>query len=62
MDIETYLDQLSNRLLQLQGIIINIEGCGLDDKKKNETLKRLNEKYFKIRKIFQRNILTYCST
>ena len=45
MDIETYLDQLSNRLLQLQGIIINIEGCGLDDKNKNETLKRLNEKY-----------------
>tara|TARA_B100000780_G_C20644972_1_gene256974 strand:- start:180 stop:368 length:189 start_codon:yes stop_codon:yes gene_type:complete len=62
MDIETYLDQLSNRLLQLQGIIINIEGCGLDDKNKNETLKRLNEKYLKIRKIFQRNILTYCST
>lgn len=61
MDIEKHLDYLSNNLLQIHELIINIEHCGMDNDDKKKTLLILNEKYLKIQKVFQHKILTYCS-
>jgi hypothetical protein len=61
MDIEIYLDHLSECLVEIQDIIHNIEYCGMDNDDKNEILLVLNEKYLKIHTVFQQNILTYCS-
>jgi len=47
--------------VEIQDIIHNIEYCGMDNDDKNEILLVLNEKYLKIHKVFQQNILTYCS-
>jgi hypothetical protein len=61
MDIEIYLDHLSECLMEIQEIIHNIEHCGMDNDDKMEIILILNEKYLKIHTVFQQNILTYCS-
>jgi len=59
IDKEFYLDQLSGGLLDIQEMIENIEGCGLDGGEKKEALKIMNEKYNKLHKVFQKKLLEY---
>ena len=62
MDMENYLDHLSNGLLDLQEMIENIEGCGLNELDKKKAVDILNQKYDNLLKIFKKNVLKYCNS
>ena len=62
MDIENYLDHLSNGLLDLQEMIENIDGSGLNDSDKRKAVDILNKKYDNLLKIFKKNVLKYCNS
>jgi len=62
MDMENYLDHLSNGLLDLQEMIENIDGSGLNDSDKRKAVDILNKKYDNLLKIFKKNVLKYCNS
>ena len=62
MDIENYLDHLSNGLLDLQEMIENIDGSGLNELDKRKAVDILNKKYDNLLKIFKKNVLKYCNS
>jgi len=62
MEMENYLDHLSNGLLDLQEMIENIDGSGLNDSDKRKAVHLLNKKYDNLLKIFKKNVLEYCNT
>lgn len=62
MEMENYLDHLSNGLLDLQEMIENIEGSGFNESEKKRAINVLNNKYDNILKIFKKTVLEYCNT
>ena len=62
MDMENYLDHLSNGLFDLQEMIENIDGSGLNDSDKRKAVDLLNKKYDNLLKIFKKNVLKYCNS
>ena len=62
MEMENYLDHLSNGLLDLQEMIENIDGSGLNDSDKRKAVDILNKKYDNLLKIFKKNVLKYCNS
>ena len=62
MDIEQYLDHLSDGLLDLQEMIENIDGSGLNEEDKKKAVEILNQKYDNILRIFKKNVLEYCNS
>lgn len=62
MDIEQYLDHLSDGLLDLQEMIENIDGSGLNEEDKKRAVEILNKKYDNILRIFKKNVLKYCNS
>ena len=60
--MENYLDHLSDGLLDLQEMIENIDGSGLNESDKKRAINLLNEKYDNILCIFKKTVLTYCNT
>ena len=62
MDMENYLDHLSNGLLDLQEMIENIDGSGLNEEDKKKAVDILNKKYDNILRIFKKNVLDYCNS
>ena len=62
MNMENYLDHLSDGLLDLQEMIENIDGSGLNESDKKRAINLLNEKYDNILCIFKKTVLEYCNT
>ena len=62
MDMENYLDHLSDGLLDLQEMIENIDGSGLNESEKKRAINVLNEKYNNILCLFKKNVLEYCNS
>ena len=62
MEMENYLDHLSNGLLDLQEMIENIDGSGLNELDKRKAVDILNKKYDNLLKCFKKNVLKYCNS
>ena len=60
--MENYLDHLSDGLLDLQEMIENIDGSGLNESEKKRAITVLNEKYNNILCLFKKNVLEYCNS
>ena len=61
MEQERYIDHLSDNLMQIQEIIENIKGSGLDEDKKTKVIDDMSEKYNKLLVVFKKEVLSYCS-
>ena len=61
MEHERYIDDLSDRLIQIQEIIENIKDSGLNEDEKTKTISIMTNKYNELLKIFKKEVLHYCS-
>ena len=61
MEHERYIDDLSDRLIQIQEIIENTKNSGLNEDEKTKTISIMTNKYNELLKIFKKEVLHYCS-
>ena len=61
MEHERYIDDLSDRLIQIQEIIENTKNSGLNEDEKTKAISRMTNKYNELLKVFKKEVLHYCS-
>ncbi len=61
MEHERYIDDLSDKLIQLQEIIENTKDSGLNEYEKTKAIFTMTNKYNELLKVFKKEVLHYCS-
>lgn len=61
MEHERYIDDLSDRLIQIQEIIENTKDSELNKDEKTKAIFTMTNKYNSLLKVFKKEVLHYCS-